>query len=134
MLETDPAPGSGNVSPESDAFYYHATPDGCKDSIVCHGLLASALQGHRTWGRQVDDGLGEWRAAHPLPLGPPVLKNITLTRPLAIFDLETTGLDAMDARIVEVCILKLVPDGSRDLRTRRVNPGVPIPPECTAVH
>jgi DNA polymerase-3 subunit epsilon len=63
-----------------------------------------------------------------------MLKNIRLTRPLAILDLETTGTDAKEARIVEISILKLYPDGSRDLRTRRVNPGVPIPPEATAVH
>jgi DNA polymerase-3 subunit epsilon len=46
-----------------------------------------------------------------------VLKNIKLTRPLAILDLETTGVDPKEARIVEVSILKLYPDGARDLRT-----------------
>ena len=66
--------------------------------------------------------------------GPPVLKNITLERPLAVLDLETTGIDAKTDRIVEVSVLKLSPGGGFDHRTRRVNPGVPIPPEATAVH
>jgi DNA polymerase III subunit epsilon len=64
----------------------------------------------------------------------PVLKNITLTRPLAILDLETTGTDPKECRIVEVSILKLGPDGAQDMRTRRVNPGIPIPESATAIH
>src|SRR6478735_6509032 len=63
-----------------------------------------------------------------------MLKNITLDRPLAVLDLETTGTDTKIDRIVEVSVLKLVPGGGVDHRTRRVNPGVPIPPEATAVH
>ena len=63
-----------------------------------------------------------------------MLKNITLERPLAVLDLETTGTDTKIDRIVEVSVLKLVPGGEPDHRTRRVNPGVPIPPEATAVH
>ncbi|AMV36044.1 3'-5' exonuclease [Planctomyces sp. SH-PL62] len=63
-----------------------------------------------------------------------MLKNIVLERPLAVLDLETTGTDVKVDRIVEVSVLKLSPGGESDLRTRRVNPGVPIPPEATAVH
>src|SRR3954453_6268942 len=63
-----------------------------------------------------------------------MLKNIKLDRPLAVLDLETTGVDPKTDRIVEVSVLKLVPGGGHDHRTRRVNPGVPIPPEATAVH
>ena len=63
-----------------------------------------------------------------------MLKNIVLDRPLAIFDLETTGVDTKVDRIVEVSVLKLLPGGDHDHRTRRVNPGVPIPPEATAIH
>jgi DNA polymerase III subunit epsilon len=63
-----------------------------------------------------------------------MLKNIILERPLAVLDLETTGTDPKIDRIVEVSVLKLVPGGEPDHRTRRVNPGVPIPPEATAVH
>jgi DNA polymerase-3 subunit epsilon len=61
-------------------------------------------------------------------------KNLVLTRPLAIIDLETTGTDAKEARIVEISVMKVMPDGTNTLRTRRVNPGVPIPPSATQVH
>ena len=63
-----------------------------------------------------------------------MLKNIALDRPLAVIDLETTGTDPKCDRIVEVSVLKLTTGGEPDHRTRRVNPGVPIPPEATAVH
>jgi hypothetical protein len=63
-----------------------------------------------------------------------MLRNITLARPLAIIDLETTGTNPQSDRIVEISILKLPPDGPPLQRTRRLNPGVPIPPAATAVH
>jgi DNA polymerase III subunit epsilon len=63
-----------------------------------------------------------------------MLKNIILERPLAVIDLESTGTDPKTDRILEVSVLKLVPDGEPVHRTRRVNPGVPIPPAATAVH
>ena len=63
-----------------------------------------------------------------------MLKHIALERPLAVIDLETTGVDPKCDRIIEVSVLKLAPGGEADHRTRRVNPGVPIPPEATAVH
>lgn len=59
---------------------------------------------------------------------------IPLTRPLAVVDLETTGLDPARDRIVEIAVLILFPDGSRDEKVRRINPGIPIPPAATAVH
>lgn len=63
-----------------------------------------------------------------------MLKNIPLDRPLAVLDLETTGTDPRLDRIIEVSVLKLLPGGGHDHRTRRVNPGVPIPPEATRIH
>ena len=57
-----------------------------------------------------------------------------LTRPLVVFDLETTGVQITRDRIVEISILKVHPDGLQETRTRRINPGMPIPPESTAVH
>jgi DNA polymerase-3 subunit epsilon len=59
---------------------------------------------------------------------------LQLERPLVVFDLETTGKFPADDRIVEICCLKLDPDGGRDLRTRRLNPGRPIPAGASAVH
>jgi DNA polymerase-3 subunit epsilon len=59
---------------------------------------------------------------------------VALRKPLAVLDLETTGTSIQGDRIVEIAVLKLFPDGSRDLRCRRVNPERPIPPEATQVH
>lgn len=60
--------------------------------------------------------------------------NLKLHKPLCIFDLETTGLNISKDRIVEICILKVNPDGSRESKTWLVNPQMPIPKEATEVH
>ena len=59
---------------------------------------------------------------------------LNLTRPIIFFDLETTGTDVLNDRIVEISLIKVNPDGTEIERTRRINPGRPIPPEATAVH
>jgi DNA polymerase-3 subunit epsilon len=59
---------------------------------------------------------------------------LTLTRPIVFFDLETTGTDVAKDRIVQISALKLHPDGTEEVRTRLLNPGMPIPPGATAVH
>lgn len=59
---------------------------------------------------------------------------LNLTRPLAFFDLETTGTNVSHDRIVEISVVKLMPDGSVVERTRRINPEMHIPEEATAVH
>ena len=59
---------------------------------------------------------------------------LKLERPIVVFDLETTGVQITRDRIVEISILKVHPDGLQETRTRRINPGMPIPPESTAVH
>jgi DNA polymerase III subunit epsilon len=59
---------------------------------------------------------------------------LNLTRPLAFFDLETTGVQVADDRIVEISIIKLLPSGEEQVFTRLVNPGRPIPKEATDVH
>ncbi len=59
---------------------------------------------------------------------------LKLTRPIAFFDLETTGINVGTDRIVEISILKVLPDGKREIKTRRVNPTIPIPPQSTAIH
>lgn len=60
--------------------------------------------------------------------------NLPLQRPIACVDLETTGVSITQDRIVEISIIKVYPDGSKDIKTRRINPGIPIPPEASAVH
>lgn len=57
-----------------------------------------------------------------------------LERPLVFFDLETTGLDMKNDRIIELAFIKWTPHGDVLERERRFNPGMPIPPEATAVH
>lgn len=59
---------------------------------------------------------------------------LNLTRPIIFFDLETTGTNITHDRIVEISVVKVYPDGTRQTRTRRINPGVHIPAEATAVH
>jgi DNA polymerase III subunit epsilon len=60
--------------------------------------------------------------------------NLTLTRPLVFFDLETTGINVSKDRIVELCILKVMPDGEEILKTWRINPTIPIPEKASKVH
>jgi len=62
------------------------------------------------------------------------MQNLHLTRPLAVFDLETTGIDVERDRIVQVAIIRLEPDGSRRTYETLVNPECPIPAEASAVH
>ena len=52
---------------------------------------------------------------------------LNLTRPLVIFDLETTGLDIATARIIQISYIIAHPDGSEERANRFVNPGFPIP-------
>lgn len=59
---------------------------------------------------------------------------LTLERPVCFFDLEATGLDTANDRIVEICIVKLFPDGSQEIKTRRINPLIPIPEKVTKIH
>jgi len=60
--------------------------------------------------------------------------NLELTRPLAIFDIEATGLNARTDRIVEICIVKIFPDNRREVHVFRIDPEIPIPPESIAIH
>jgi DNA polymerase-3 subunit epsilon len=60
--------------------------------------------------------------------------NLNLTKPICFFDLETTGINITNDRIVEISILKVHPDGKEERYTRLVNPTIPIPAEVTKVH
>lgn len=59
---------------------------------------------------------------------------LNLRNPLVFFDLETTGIDISKDRIVEISMVKVMPNGEEIVKTRRINPGMPIPPESTAIH
>ena len=59
---------------------------------------------------------------------------LNLKRPIIFFDLETTGIDTAKDRIVEISMVKINPDGERTVKTRRINPGMHIPAEATAIH
>jgi DNA polymerase-3 subunit epsilon len=59
---------------------------------------------------------------------------IKLNKALAVFDLETTGVKVATDRIVEISIVKVLPGGDKESITRRINPGIPIPAEASAVH
>ena len=59
---------------------------------------------------------------------------LKLKKPLAFFDLETTGIQIQKDRIVEIAIAKANIDGSVEIKTRRINPGIPIPLEASLVH
>lgn len=59
---------------------------------------------------------------------------LNLTRPIAFFDLETTGLKVATDRIVEIGILKIEPNGKQSPLTKLINPTVPIPEVVSEVH
>lgn len=59
---------------------------------------------------------------------------LDLKKPLAFFDLETTGINVASDRIVEISILRIEPGGTETWLTRKVNPGIPIPPQVTEIH
>jgi DNA polymerase-3 subunit epsilon len=59
---------------------------------------------------------------------------LNLKRPLAFFDLEATGINVGSDRIVEIAILKAMPDGTEVIKTMRVNPEMPIPLATSLIH
>lgn len=59
---------------------------------------------------------------------------LNLKRPLAFFDLETTGVNIATDRIVEISILKISPNNTEESKTYRINPQMPIPPESSFFH
>lgn len=59
---------------------------------------------------------------------------LQLSRPIAFFDLETTGVNLSSDRIVEIAIIKILPDQSRQVKRKLINPGMPIPKQSTDIH
>jgi len=60
--------------------------------------------------------------------------NLKLEKPIVFFDLETTGLQIATDRIVEIAILKILPNGSKESKSWLINPTIHIPKEVTAIH
>ncbi len=60
--------------------------------------------------------------------------SLNLTKPLAFFDLESTGVNVSKDRIVEISILKVMPNGDQETYTKRMNPEIPIPVEASEIH
>lgn len=59
---------------------------------------------------------------------------LKLERPICFVDFETTGTDISIDRIIEMSFAKLNPDGSKEVKTYRVNPGIPIPKGSSEIH
>lgn len=57
-----------------------------------------------------------------------------LTKPLAVLDIEATGSNVSVDRIVEIAIIKLLPDGSRTEKRKLINPQIPISKNITEIH
>ncbi|ABG58619.1 3'-5' exonuclease [Cytophaga hutchinsonii] len=58
-----------------------------------------------------------------------------INKPIAFFDLETTGVNISTDRIIEICIVRVSPpDEKVEVKTFRVNPGMPIPDQSSAIH
>jgi len=62
------------------------------------------------------------------------MKHLTLTKPMAVIDLETTGLNKQEDRIVDICVIKILPNGEEVTLKSLINPTMPIPPESTQIH
>ncbi len=60
--------------------------------------------------------------------------NLNLTKPIVFFDLETTGINIANDKIVEISILKVFPNGNKESKTWLVNPEIEIPKESSDIH
>lgn len=60
--------------------------------------------------------------------------NLNLKNPIVFFDLETTGVNINTDRIVEICYLKVYPNGNEESKTMRINPEMHIPESSSAIH
>lgn len=65
---------------------------------------------------------------------PPLPLRLHLDRPLAVFDLEATGLNKRTDRIVSLALVRYEPPGTAEQVHYLLNPGIPIPEEATAIH
>jgi len=56
---------------------------------------------------------------------------LNLKRPIAFIDLETTGVSLSTDRIVEIAMVKILPDGNKQAKRKLLNPQIPIPQSAT---
>ena len=59
---------------------------------------------------------------------------LQLTKPLAVIDLETTGMNLSSDRIIEIAIVKIMPDGKKIVKRKLLNPEMPIPAASSEIH
>lgn len=62
------------------------------------------------------------------------MTNLQLTRPIVFIDLETTGTNKQQDRIVEICVIKINPNGTEETLKSVINPKIPIPVESIQIH
>lgn len=62
------------------------------------------------------------------------MTTLNLKKPIVFFDLETTGINIANDRIVEISILKVLPNGNKESKTWLVNPEIEIPKEASDIH
>ncbi len=62
------------------------------------------------------------------------MTTLNLKKPIVFFDLETTGINIANDRIVEISILKILPNGNKESKTWLVNPEIEIPKEASDIH
>lgn len=60
--------------------------------------------------------------------------SLVLTKPLAFFDVETTGTNVGSDKIIEIAMVKILPNGEKQTKRKLINPEMPIPQEATNVH
>jgi len=59
---------------------------------------------------------------------------LALSRPICFIDLETTGINVSSDKIVEIAIVKILPDGTKQVKRKLVNPEIPIPKGASDIH
>lgn len=59
---------------------------------------------------------------------------LNLKKPIVFFDLETTGINIVTDRIVEIALLKVHPNGNTESKSMRINPEIPIPQAASDIH
>ena len=59
---------------------------------------------------------------------------LNLSKPLAFFDLETTGVNVASDRIIEIAIIKIMPNGDKEIKIKVLNPTIPIPKVVSEIH